>query len=167
MKRLLLIVTTVCALTSIGHADIGSGFIGGEFGVLLQNGTRPSIAYAGTQDFSLTKVPIVGSILGKFGCAEGWEASVLYGRRTTTLTTETYAARLFNYKVFSYGGFFAGVGFGSWTMVNSDGQDVTYTAGKTGFGYAKGPVVFRIAADVVGVRGDNLHFIHFGIMILP
>jgi hypothetical protein len=172
MTKKVLIALFVCltCLSVQAQAQTSSeNWFGGEFGCLVQRGERPVMAYAITKDFSLKKVPLIGDILSKFSFAEGWEGSVLYSDRNTVFTRETYAARFFNYKVFAisqgtFKGFFTGMGFGSWTMTNTDGDDVTYVAGKGGIGWAVGPFVARIAGDVVGTPGDNLYFVHGGLL---
>lgn len=165
MKKLYMILAVMAILCVSGQAQ--TNWVGGDFGVLIQKHAAPQVAYSVTKDFSLKKIPLIGAALSKFALAEGWEGSVLYSSRNTTLTQETYAAKLINYKVFAvaqgpFKGFFAGCGFGTWTMTNTDGADVTYAAGKAGFGWALGPFIARITGDVVGVNGTNLHMISAG-----
>ena len=142
---------------------IDTSFIGGEVGFYVQDGFRPTIAIAVTKNFSLNKVPIVGSILGPM--CYGWEGSVLYTDRESPITMESDVVRLFYYRVATYKGFFAGFGVGGWQFVNTSGGDASYGAYKAGFGYATGPLIIRIAGDVVKFEKDDGYFLHLGALL--
>ena len=167
MKQLLIFLLVAVTITISGQATAqtsggATDWIGGEFGSLLQKGEKPQLGYAITKTFTLEKVPLVNSLLGTL--AQGWEGSVLYSDRQTDLTQELYAVRVFNYRVFAYKGWFVGMGVGMWTFANTDGSDPTKTAAKGGFGFAKGPLIIRAAGDAVSFEGNDLYFVHLGIV---
>ena len=162
-----LLTATVCSLVLLcgavtAQTPEAQDWIGGEFGMLLQKTQQPVFAYSLTKTFTLDKIPVLSNLLGTF--AQGWEGSVLYADRAVGEPDEIYAGRIFNFKVFAYKGFFTGLGVGAWTFANTDGADVVKAATKGGIGYAKGGFIFRAAGDIVSLEGDDLYFVHLGIV---
>lgn len=166
MKRwIVTFVFGILVLTSLPVVaqTIDTSFLGGEVGFYVQDGYKPTVAIAVTKNFSLNKVPIVGSFLGPM--CYGWEGSVLYTDRESPITSESYVGRIFYYRVATYKGFFAGLGVGGWQFVNTDGADVSYGAYKAGFGYATGPLIIRVAGDIVKFEKADGYFLHLGALL--
>ena len=164
---LLLAVAPVMAQADTGdHVDL----VGAEIGVIAEPGVKPVIAYAITKDFSFARVPLLNGVLGPI--CQGWEASALYSKRAWDKAPETYVARLFYYKAATYktgasSYLFAGIGVGTWAYINTAGADIARTAFKAGIGASFGPMIFRLAGDIVSVEGDNPTFLHCGVVFKP
>jgi hypothetical protein len=164
MKSILTIlaVLTLC-VTVQAQAPLDTSFLGGEFGMIVQKGSAPAFAYSLTKNFTLEKAPILGSVLGPL--CSGWEGSILYSDKMTSVTTESFVGRLFYYKVICYRGFFVGGGAGGWHFVNTSGSDMSYGAYKAGFGYANGPLICRIAGEIVKQEKNDFYWLHVGAIL--
>lgn len=156
MKHFALIVLLLALAVPVAAEDRQ---VGGDFGVLMAPGEKPTLAYAVMKDWSLQNW--FGPVF------ERVEASFLYSDRFNGESPETYMVRGYTTHAFSFNNFYAGVGVGTWYLTNSDADDDLYAAGKAVLGYQYKNYIEGHVFGEVGRRGGkpDLYFCGAGLVI--
>ncbi len=152
--------------TPVIGQEIGSNYLGGQVGSILQQGTKSGLAWAVIGNLSTDRVPLIREVMTKV------EGSFINADRPYKATAELYALRLMSVKQFRLSDlFYVGLGYGYWQMIDTDGPDDGHFAGRFEFGVKSFDLfgtTFEayLGSDLVKQSGPDMFYLHASVIII-
>ena len=157
MKKLVIGIVLLLAVSVAAQTPAENKIWGGTYGVLLARGEHPEFAYTVTAVLNL--YDLGGPLIQKI------EMSAMYSDRQWEKSTEIYALRTVGVKEFHFGDAYFGPSIGGYTFINTNGSDMFYTSAGFELGYRTKPVDIRIGGDVITRDGADLYYPYIGVLV--